>query len=277
MPCRYNRRRVWSNRIMFEALQHEHNAFVTLTYSDDQLPAGNSLDPVHLKKWLWRLRTRLAPDRIRFFAVGEYGDETQRPHYHAALFGFGSCLRGQSQFSRRSNSCCPMCDLVRDTWGHGNVFLGALEPHSAQYVCGYVVKKMTAKDDPRLEGRHPEFARMSLKPGIGRDAMFEVADTLMRHGLDVSRLDVPTMMSVGGIDKPLGRYLVQSLRRMVGKDEKAPPEVIAKFVEEVRALQIAAKNSTDNPSLKGQILAANKGKFQRFEAKSKIYKERKSI
>ena len=42
------------------------------------------------------------------------------------------------------------------------------------------VQKMTAKDDPRLSGRPPEFCRMSLKPGIGADAMWDVASDFRR-------------------------------------------------------------------------------------------------
>ena len=34
-----------------------------------------------------RLRKKYSDDRIRFYACGEYGSETFRPHYHAILFG----------------------------------------------------------------------------------------------------------------------------------------------------------------------------------------------
>lgn len=274
MPCRYNRRRVWANRIMFEAIQNEDNAFVTLTYADDN---QYTLDPKHVQDWFKRLRKAVSPSKFRYYVVGEYGDESWRPHYHAALFGFRSCAYGQSRYTKRIVDCCYWCDLVRDTWKRGHVYLGTLEADSAGYICGYVTKKMTSRDDPRLGNRHPEFARMSLKPGIGRDAMFEVADVLMRYGLDVKNLDVPGILAVGGIDKPLGRYLVQNLRKMVGKDEKAPQEVLDKIAAEVRALQLAARSSSENPSLRGQILAANEQKYRNFAGRSKIYKREKRL
>lgn len=274
MPCRFNRRRIWQNRIMFEAIQHEANAFVTLTYADD---AQYTLDPKHVQLWLKRLRKAVSPSKFRYFIVGEYGDESFRPHYHAALFGMRSCAYGQSRYSRRTVDCCYYCDLVRDTWKLGFTYSGTLEPDSAGYICGYVTKKMTSRDDPRLGNRHPEFARMSLKPGVGRDAMFEIADRLMKYDLDIKNLDVPTMMAVGGINKPLGRYLVENLRRMVGKDAKAPQEVLDKLASEVRALQIAARSSSSNPSLRGQIISANEGRYRNFVAREKLHRKRKPL
>ena len=34
-----------------------------------------------------RLRKAFPNDKIRFYAAGEYGPKTLRPHYHAILFG----------------------------------------------------------------------------------------------------------------------------------------------------------------------------------------------
>ena len=38
LPCRVNKRRLWTNRIMLESMCHDDNAFVTLTYNDDNIP-----------------------------------------------------------------------------------------------------------------------------------------------------------------------------------------------------------------------------------------------
>ena len=168
MPCRVNRRRIWSHRIMLVAMQHSDSAFVTLTYSEDNVPktADGQLNlvPKDLQDWLKRFRKAIEPMRVRFYAVGEYGDETLRPHFHVALFGYPTCRFGNSIYSDRRLNCCPQCDTVRDTWRHGSVLLGTLEDNSAQYIAGYVTKKLTSKDDYRLKGRYPEFARMSLHP-----------------------------------------------------------------------------------------------------------------
>lgn len=205
---------------MLESLDHAENSFVTLTYA----PAAGVSDlvPKHLSDWLKRLRKRIAPRRVRFFAVGEFGTHTGRPHFHCALFGWPSCRGGPYE----SGVCqCVACSVVRETWGYGHVLVGTLEMKSAQYIAGYVTKKMTRWDDPRLNGRHPEFARMSLRPGIGASAMWNVASEMMRYSLE-DRGDVPLVLLHGGRRLPLGRYLVRKLREMVGKDAAAPPEAL---------------------------------------------------
>jgi len=243
-PCRFNKRRIWTHRIMLEAAQYEKNAFVTLTYDEEHLPVDGSLDPKHVQDWLKRLRGRVAPDTFRYFLVGEYGDESWRPHYHAALFNFPSCEFGQSRYSKQRSRCCYWCELVRDTWGKGHVYLGTLEDGSAGYICGYVTKKMTKVDDERLAGRKPEFGRMSLRPGIGASAMWDMADALMRYELDTRLEDVPSALRHGNHERPLGRYLRGKLRTYVGKEASAPEATIKAMAEEMRPLREAAFNAS---------------------------------
>jgi len=157
---------------MLEANEKEDNCFVTLTYSDENLPGGvdgATLQPKDLQDWLKRFRSAIQPTKVRYFAVGEYGDRTWRPHYHLALFGWPQCRYGFSRYTDRRKDCCSCCDVIRETWGLGHIAVGSLETSSAQYIAGYVTKKMTFNDDPRLKGRHPEFARMSRNPAIGKE------------------------------------------------------------------------------------------------------------
>lgn len=203
---------------MLEALCHERSSFCTLTYDDQHVPDGGSLCPSELTAWLKRFRKRVYPRRVRYFAVGEYGDRSSRPHYHVALFGFGCefapVYLGGCQ--------CLTCTAVRETWGFGHILVASLTEKSARYVSGYVSKSMTHPDDVRLLGRHPEFARMSLRPGIGADAMEPVVDALVRHGLDRKLSDVPFLLRHNRNLLPLGRYLRQQLRKRLGRDPKAP-------------------------------------------------------
>lgn len=278
MSCRYNRRRIWMHRIMLEAAQYENNAFVTLTYSDENLPEGGTLVPKHLRDFLNRLRGRVAPERFRFFAVGEYGDASERPHYHVAIFNFGSCQYGQSRYSRFKARCCDRCELVRETWGLGQVHLGTLEDDSAGYMAGYVTKKMTMPDDPRLKGRHPEFSRMSNQNGgIGYPGLWEIASTLMEYDLEDKLVDVPTSLRHGMRQLPLGRYLRVKLREMIGRDGKAPQEVMDEIEKEMRPLRLAARLSAETPSVKDQIIADGRQGNLNMEARNKIWKSRKSL
>lgn len=274
LPCRMNKRREWMHRIILESYMHDANCFATLTYEDDE--ARKTLRPRDIQDWLKRLRKAVEPSRIRYFVTGEYGDESEHAHYHAILFGFETCLYGRSQFNRRGH-CCSRCDLVRETWGHGIVFLGTVEADAAQYVAGYTVKKMTSKNDPRLDGRYPEFARMSLKPGLGYHAMHEVASQLMHFNLDTSEVDVPSTLRHGKKELPLGRYLRRNLRRMIGKDEKAPPGALEKLSEELRPLLLASRQDKENPSLKRQIIKKYSEQNRQLDTRNKIYRRSKRI
>ena len=184
---------------MLEQMVHAESSFVTLTYSPDKIPQGGTLVPKDLQDWLKRFRKAVAPVRVRFYAVGEYGDATQRPHYHAAVFGYPGCVYGTTRNLPDPSTCCPGCNLVHTTWGKGRVFLGTLTRTSAQYIAGYVVKKMTDENDDRLYGRHPEFARMSKMPGIGAPAVEAIISSLKDFNLDYTQTDVPSGLRHGNI------------------------------------------------------------------------------
>lgn len=286
LPCRVNRQRIWTHRILLEASLYADNAFVTLTYSDESLPAGHSLNPKHLRNFLDFLRKGYKakqeqfgiaePRKLRFFGVGEYGDTTGRPHYHLVLFNFPSCRFGLSRYSRSIRNCCDWCDLIRDTWGRGAVFVGSVEPHSAAYVCGYVTKKLS-KDHPELGDRYPEFSRQSNRPGIGADAMHDVASVVLTHDLVAREGDVPSALRHGKKVMPLGPYLTRRLRRLCGEDEKAPQSKVDAINAELLPLRYAARFSQETPSLKGQIKKANAQKAKQLETRLRIFKKKGSV
>lgn len=290
LPCRLNRKRTWTHRIMLERLCHSDAAFVTLTYSSNDLPLVDSpvttdlsatLVPKHAQDWLKRLRKSIAPTKIRFFLVGEYGDKTNRPHYHAALFGYPSCSRGRTLHRKDKFDCCPHCNLIFQTWGKGEIDVGELTTESAQYLAGYVTKKMTAKDDPRLYGRHPEFSRMSNRPGLGRDAMHDVASTILQFDLENAQADVPSALRHGTRLLPLGRYLRRYLRTLVGKDERISQEAFDEVQDKVsRMYEIAVNASVDSKNaitIKEAMVRQNKGKIQNIEARSRIFKKKGTL
>ncbi len=162
MNCRINNLRKKTARLILESRMHDHTTFVTLTYSDSEQPVQTCdgelvgiLYPQHLTQWLKRFRARLER-KFRYFAVGEYGTKTWRPHYHALLFGVDllDCDR-----------------LLLDTWGMGHVSAYESNIERMRYIAHYTTKKITTDGDMKLAGRPPEFARMSLKPGLGAPAV----------------------------------------------------------------------------------------------------------
>lgn len=228
LPCLKRWRELWTHRLMLENLCHSASAFVTLTYADDKLPEDLSLRPVDLKLFMYRLRTELrrkGEKPIRFYAVGEYGDKTERPHYHVLLFGYQTCLRGTSFYTKERTSCCSRCDFIRDTWGLGHVGLGSVTHQSVRYVCSYMTKNMRHRHDKRLYGREPEFSRKSNRPGIGYAALSEITETLLEHGLERSE-KVPTHLRHGNVKRPLGRYLRGKIADMLQMDKSSVDEEV---------------------------------------------------
>lgn len=279
MPCLRQRRRQWTHRILLERQLHSDAAFVTLTYAEDLEAPPVSLEPKHLQNWMKRLRASIAPTKVRFYAVGEYGEKTNRPHYHVALFGYPSCqcyMHNMGQPTRRWREC-HLCKRLRETWGWGHVYNAELSLASAQYIAGYVLKKMTMRQDPRLKGRHPEFARMSNRPGIGHDFMFEVASQLMNFNLELTEGDVPVTLRHGKKLLPLGRYLRRKLRTMIGREEGAPNAVIAEQEKEMRDLYISKLSDPSFVSIKSALVEIDDGTVASQNARAKIMEGKKSL
>lgn len=277
VPCLLKRRKIWMHRLMLESLLHGDKTFMTLTYSDEKLPltpdGKGTLEPGHIRDFLKRLRYHMKC-KLRFYCAGEYGDESWRPHYHLIVYGYPNCLRGMSMYSKVRTKCCSSCDGVKEIWGYGNVFLAEVSEATAMYTAGYLMKKLTRFDNPLLEGRHPEFARMSLKPGLGADALHDVGSVLMQHQLEVTLPDVPSGLRHGPRVSPYGRYLRKKLRVIVGKDEKAPLDVEQE--KEVFALLARSIASKEGLSVGKQLAKENKGASFSLQGKMKL-KQRRSL
>lgn len=172
--CRLDYATQWGVRMMDEAACHEWNWFLTLTYSDENLPPHGSLRPRDMQLF-WK-RVRKAGLSGRHGEVGEYGETTGRPHYHAAAFGlelddlvlFQKNERGEPLWTSRR---------LEELWPHGHSLVGMLTMDSARYIAGYMVRDTRAKDEGRydvldlstgdLVPRVPPYFRMSRRPGIG--------------------------------------------------------------------------------------------------------------
>lgn len=164
--CRLDRSRDWAARCVHEASLHDLSVFVTLTYDDDFIPVGGTLVKRHFQLFMKRLR-KAHSSPIRFFACGEYGDETLRPHYHAILFGVDFAdKRKHSQNAK--GDIIYVSDILDSLWSYGHCWIGNVSFESAAYVARYCVKKVNGdKAAAHYGDREPEFALMSLKPGIG--------------------------------------------------------------------------------------------------------------
>lgn len=195
--CRLDYSRQWAYRCMLELEYHDESHFVTLTYNDNHVPysaygdpeSGEAIDALTLQKrdlqlFMKRLRKSFSDDRIRFYACGEYGSTTFRPHYHGILFGLhlddlvpcGCSPAGfpyyTSEKLQRVWSIYHPATKSRSAWYDpiGFVSVGDVTVESCAYVARYIMKKQKGDDAVFYDFHNiePEFTLMSRKPGIGR-------------------------------------------------------------------------------------------------------------
>lgn len=153
--CLSNKRKEWSFRLQKEYRYHDTSKFLTLTYDSDNLPYDfidgkyyavlRKKDFQNFMKRLRKAQTQIknAP-KLKYYAVGEYGTRTGRPHYHAIVFGLHNRL----------------LDKIGKIWDKGNIDVGEVNNNSIDYITKYVINRY---DD--LERKHPPFACISK--GIG--------------------------------------------------------------------------------------------------------------
>lgn len=145
--CLQTKRSDWTFRILQELKVSTSAYFLTLTYSDEHLPPGSTVRKTDLQNFNKRLRKRNAlrsKRSLRYYAVGEYGTQTERPHYHSILF----------------NLCDPQD--VEKAWPFGHVMVGDVNIASIHYVTKYVINRMQ-----EYPNRDPPFALMSRRPALG--------------------------------------------------------------------------------------------------------------
>lgn len=144
--------------------------FVTLTYDTNHVPITKngfmSLKKADLQKFFKRLR-KLDPEaKIKYYAVGEYGGKTMRPHYHIILFN-SDHVKVQKAWSL-------------DNKVIGSCHFGSVSGASVGYTLKYMMKPSKIplhRNDDRIK----EFALMSK--GLGAHYM---SDKMVRwHKADL--------------------------------------------------------------------------------------------
>lgn len=130
LACRRSKAREWAHRCWLELQEHETATFATFTYNDDNLPP--TLCKMHLQNMWKRLRHKTSP--LRYFASGEYGERTARPHYHAIIYGLDPTNAMQK---------------LQPAWLHGFTAAAPVTSATISYVAGYCAKKIGWREEPK--------------------------------------------------------------------------------------------------------------------------------
>lgn len=230
--CRLDRSVNWAIRVMHESQLHDSSVFATLTYDDEHMPYGGVLHYRHFQLFMRKLRKRVP--NVRFFMCGEYGEKLARPHYHAALFGLSL---GDRYPWRKSSAGFQLyrSPLLDSLWEFGSAEFGELSFGSAAYVARYCMKKVTGKgaeshyerlvpDTGEIIGVAPEFARMSLKPGIGAEWFKRFRNDVINIDgcvVDGRILNVPRFYRQMMTDDELHDFTMKRYNSLVGSTENS--------------------------------------------------------
>lgn len=186
--CRLERSRQWAMRCMHEKRMHKDSSFLTLTYDDEHMTDDFGLRIDDLQKFMKRLR-HVTGDGLRFYACGEYGDISRRPHYHVLLFNFD--FDDKRLYSRKSQSGRELYTSAKlaEIWKRGLCVIGNVDFDSCAYVARYIMKKAIGKEQVDFAlydwstgvVREPEFTVMSRNPGLGTGYYQKFAHEIYRH------------------------------------------------------------------------------------------------
>lgn len=149
--CRLRRASDWSFRLMEEEKVSSSAYFLTLTYDTKFVPITErgfmSLDKRDLQLFFKRLRKAhiSGANPIKYYAVGEYGGRSRRPHYHVIAFS--------AELSK-----------VQPAWQLGSVHYGTVTGASIGYTLKYISKPAKIPQHQN-DDRVPEFSLMSKNWG----------------------------------------------------------------------------------------------------------------
>lgn len=204
--CRMDYARQWANRLMLELDGYKDDLgscfFLTLTIDDNYIERtgyendskrgdipdlhvrrpffdpnsglvigwSHSLCKSDLQLFLKRLRRQHPDDRIRFFACGEYGSKSARPHYHLIVFGL-HLDADDLTFYKKSGLGYDYKNSksIAKIWPYGYNVVAPVTWESCCYVARYMMKKLKGEGAyiyDKFNLQEP-YTVMSRRPGIG--------------------------------------------------------------------------------------------------------------
>jgi len=244
--CAARRISGWSFRLMQQDKQSISSYFLTLTYEPERCPITKSgymdLRKRDLQLFFKRLRkaheslssSSLPSHPIKYYACGEYGGKSWRPHYHILLFNAELELmigkRHADMIKRGTIELDGKWPFKVAQWDNGHVTFGELNPASVGYTMKYISKP---KRIPlhRNDDREREFALMSK--GIGKDYLS--TEIIAYHKADL--LNRMVLTTEKGVKLSMPRYYKDKMYTFEERSEIAGHfrgEIEKKVLEETQ-------------------------------------------
>lgn len=167
--CRGAKKRHYIGRLNAEAQGADSVTFATFTYGGGDHYRSSWLHYEDLQKCFKILRKR--GHRFRYVAVGEYGGEKERAHFHALIFWQGEepeVVYDQHVFYKGT---APQGKPEQDFWKHG--FIQFERPRSKQAAAAYIMDYFKKGAD----------ARLKPSVGLGEDYLCKYAEDQAKAGL----------------------------------------------------------------------------------------------
>lgn len=131
-------------RTLYHYAKYNYCAYyVTYTYNNESLPSDNKLSIKNIQDYFKRLRINIKRSderniKLSYILSGEYGSPkyTQRPHYHAMIFGLPKEIGGK-----------PAEYYIHQSWGNGFTKIEYIvnQPKVISYILKYILKDTILK------------------------------------------------------------------------------------------------------------------------------------
>lgn len=243
--CKERRVADWVGRCIAESRTATGASVVTLTYGKGDIPNAAVLTYSDVQKFFKVLRKRGYP--LKYFAMGEYGSDKGRAHWHIIIYWQGAIPAHVDRYgNEHGNWKGRLPKLIRGAWDyvtraftpgttekdptryfdpiwpHGHMVWDIPDASAIRYACKYLMKN-------ELDGSGQYHLAMSKKPPIGAEYFEGLARRYVEQGLapqdafysfpDVVKQDgskMQFMMSGVTLDNFLKTYLAEWARQRPG-------------------------------------------------------------
>lgn len=246
--CKLRRVNGWVFRLLEEDKVSSSAHFVMLTYDTRSVPITENgfltLRKKDFQDYMKRLR-KLTSNKLKYYAVGEYGSKGARPHYHAIIFNV------------------PDTQMFYDAWHLnsdpiGGVYVGSVSSDSIAYTMKYI-DKANFKQRHHRDDRLKEFSLMSK--GLG-SSYLDRPGIKAYHTADLTRM---YMTKLSGHKIAMPRYYRNKL--YTEQEMKLQALLVANIVE---AADRNARLHHNHSMLYDDLMESEKyGRYQHFYSNQK--------